>query len=93
MGNALVGGIYVVRATKADRTEYWAAATVRDGAAAAVARQLPADWTVTLTDRRLTMQRIRSLKMAKHRMSADEVTKRLCRLSDLQCLALMQNAA
>ena len=36
MGNTLIGGIYVVVATKDGKTEYWAAATPRDEAAATV---------------------------------------------------------
>ena len=52
MGNVLVGGIYVVRATKGDRTEYWAAATIREKAVAAVEKELGAGWSLTLTDRR-----------------------------------------
>jgi hypothetical protein len=63
MSNALGGGIYVVAATKDGKTEYWAAATVRAEAVAAVERQLTSEWTVTLTDRRLTSQKIKALKL------------------------------
>ena len=63
MSNALGGGIYVVAATKDGKTEYWAAATVRAEAVAAVQGQLTGEWTVTLTDRRLTSQKIRALKL------------------------------
>jgi hypothetical protein len=63
MGNALGGGIYVVATTKDGKTEYWAAATVRAEAVAAVRRQLTGEWTVTLTERRLTSQKIRALKL------------------------------
>ena len=63
MGNALAGGIYVVAATKDGTTEYWAVATVRDEAVAAVLRELPSGWSAIVTDRRLSTQRIAALKM------------------------------
>ena len=63
MGNVLVGGIYVVQATKGDRTEYWAAATIREKAVAAVEKELGAGWAITLTDRRLTGQRLSKLRL------------------------------
>ncbi len=63
---ALAGGIYVVAATKDGKTEYWAAATVREEAVATVQRELPDGWIATLTDRRLTPQKIKSLKMRPH---------------------------
>jgi hypothetical protein len=63
MGNERVGGIYVVAATKNGRTEYWAAATTRGEAVAAVERELVAGWNVTLTNHRLTPQRMRTLKL------------------------------
>ena len=63
MGNALAGGIYVLRARKDDKIEYWAAATIQEKAAAAVEKELGPGWTVTLTDRRLTGQRLSKLRM------------------------------
>ena len=63
MGNVLVGGIYVVQATKGDQTEYWAAATIREKAVAAVEKELGAGWSITLTDRRLTGQRLSKLRL------------------------------
>jgi hypothetical protein len=50
-------------ATKDGKAEYWAASTVRDRAVAAVAKELPVGWTATLTERRLTTQRVAALKM------------------------------
>ena len=63
MGNVLVGGLYVVQATKHGKTEYWAVATIRDKAVAAVEKELDDGWTVTLTDRRLTGQRLSKLRL------------------------------
>jgi hypothetical protein len=63
MGNALVGGVYVVQAKKGDKIEYWAAATIHEKAVAAVEKELGPGWTVVLTDRRLTSQRLSKLRM------------------------------
>jgi hypothetical protein len=63
MGNALAGGIYVLRARKDDKIEYWAAATIQEKAVAAVEKELGPGWTVILTDRRLTGQRLSKLRM------------------------------
>lgn len=63
MSNVLVGGIYVVQATKGDQIEYWAAATIREKAVAAVEKELGEGWTVRLTDRRLTGQRLSKLRL------------------------------
>jgi hypothetical protein len=63
MGNVLVGGIYVVKAKKDGKIEYWAAATIQEKAAAVVEKGLGPGWTVTLTDRRLTGQRLSKLRM------------------------------
>jgi hypothetical protein len=57
------GGIYVVEALKDGEVEYWAAATLREKAVAAVAKQVGPDWTVTLTKQRLTNQRLSVLRM------------------------------
>jgi hypothetical protein len=48
---------------KDDKIEYWAAATIQEKAAAAVEKELGPGWTVTLTDRRLTGQRLSKLRM------------------------------
>jgi hypothetical protein len=42
MRKVLVGGIYVVQAIKGDQIEYWAAATIREKAVAAVEKELGA---------------------------------------------------
>lgn len=63
MGRRLVGGIYIVQALKDGVTEYWAAATLLENAVAAVEQKLGPGWIVTLTDRRLTNQRLSILKM------------------------------
>jgi hypothetical protein len=43
--------------------EYWAAATLQEDAVAAVEKELGPGWIATLTDRRLTSQRLSILKM------------------------------
>jgi hypothetical protein len=58
------GGIYVVKAMKAGAVEYWAAATLRQNAAAEVAKQLGPDWDIRFTDRRLADQRLSVLHIA-----------------------------
>ena len=63
MRNLRVGGIYVVWAKKDDTIEYWTAAIIKQKAVAAVEKQLGPGWTVTLTDRRLTGQRLSKLRM------------------------------
>ena len=63
MPRHLVGGIYIVQAVSGDVTEYWAAATLQENAVAAVEKELGPGWIVTLTDRRLTNQRLSTLKM------------------------------
>jgi hypothetical protein len=63
MRRHLLGGIYVVEATKDGVVEYWAAATLQENAVSAVANQLGPGWTVTLTEQRLTSQRLSILKM------------------------------
>ena len=55
--------ICVVVAKKDNTIEYWAVATVREKAVAAVEKELPPGWTVTLTRRRLTSPRATRLKM------------------------------
>ena len=63
MRRRLVGGIYVVEVKKDHVTEYWAAATLQEKAVAAVEKELGPGWIATLTDRRLTSQRLSMLKM------------------------------
>ena len=63
MPNRVSGGIYVVEATKDGTLEYWAAATLRENAIAAVAKQVGPEWIVRLTEQRLTNQRLSILKM------------------------------
>jgi hypothetical protein len=63
MRRRLVGGIYIVQAARDGVTEYWAAATLQEKAVAAVEKELGPGWIVTLTDRRLTNQRLSILKM------------------------------
>jgi hypothetical protein len=63
MRKRVSGGIYVVEATRDGAVEHWAAATVRENAVAAVAEQLGPEWVVTLTEHRLTNQRLSLLKM------------------------------
>ena len=60
---ALAPDIYVVVAKKDNAIEYWAAATVREKAVAAVEKELPPGWSATLTRRRLTTHRATKLKM------------------------------
>jgi hypothetical protein len=63
MGSSLAEGVYVVVATGHGETEYWAAATSREEAVAAVQGQLPPDWTVKLTVSRITVERAASLNL------------------------------
>ena len=52
-----------VKAKKDGVTEYWPAATLQESAVAAVEKEVGPGWIVTLTDRRLTGQRLSILKM------------------------------
>ena len=63
MGNAFGGRVYVVAATKDGQTEFWAAATPRARAAAAVQRLLPLGWTAFATGWRLTPGKVAELSM------------------------------
>jgi hypothetical protein len=56
MRRRLVSGIYVVQAKRDRVVEYWAAATLRENAVAAIEKVLGPGWIVTLTDRRLAGQ-------------------------------------
>jgi hypothetical protein len=55
MGETQIGGIQVVAVSLGGRIEYWAAATTRDAAVAAVTRKLStAGAVIVLTNRHLT---------------------------------------
>jgi len=55
--------VYVVSATKNDQSEFWAAATPRQVAAAQVQQSLLPGWTAKLTSWRLSRERAAELKM------------------------------
>ena len=62
--NTRPGGIYVVAATKGNETEFWAAATRRGDALAAVQQLLAPGWAATsIMDWRLTPKRVAALKL------------------------------
>jgi hypothetical protein len=63
MRSIVASDIHVVIAKKDNAIEYWAAATVRDKAVAAVEKELLPGWTATLTRRHLTSQRATRLQM------------------------------
>ncbi len=63
MGSEYAGGNYVVAASKNGKTEFWAAATGPKQATAAVQLVLGPDWSVKLTNRRLTRAQVAALKM------------------------------
>ena len=63
MASMFAGSVYVVTATKSDAIEYWAAATRRDEAAAAVQAILAPGWTASLTDRRIAATKVAALKL------------------------------
>jgi hypothetical protein len=63
MRKRVSGGIYVVAAMKDGVVEYWAAATLQENAVAAVEKHRGPGWRVTLTEQRLTSQRLSILKM------------------------------
>jgi hypothetical protein len=63
MRGSALGGVYIVQATKDGKIEFWAAATIKENAVAAVKKELGDGWIVTLTDRRLTRQRLSLLKI------------------------------
>jgi hypothetical protein len=55
---------YVVSATKRGRSQFWAAATLRDSAATQVQGSLPPGWKAKLTGWRLGVGRVAELQMA-----------------------------
>jgi len=57
------GEVCIVAATKDSQTEYWAAATGREEAVAAVRKLLAPGWTATLTDRRISPKQIAVLHL------------------------------
>jgi hypothetical protein len=63
MRRAFARGVHVVEATKDGVTEYWAAATHRCDAVAAVSSQVDPDWSLVLTECRLTRGQFAELKM------------------------------
>jgi hypothetical protein len=63
MRNKFARGAYVVSATKDGQTEFWAAATSRHRAAAAVQHVLPTGWRVTLLGWRLSPTKAAALEM------------------------------
>jgi hypothetical protein len=56
--------VYVVSATKNGQSEFWAAATPPDSAAAQVQGSLPPGWEAKLTGWRLGAERVAELQMA-----------------------------
>jgi hypothetical protein len=56
--------VYVVSATKNGQSEFWAAATPRDSAAAQVQGSLSPGWEAKLTGWRLGAERVAELQMA-----------------------------
>jgi hypothetical protein len=66
----MIGGIHIVAASKDGKVEYWAAATSRENAAALVQKLVAPGWKAVLTDRRITPEHARPL-----RLRADEAEK------------------
>ena len=62
--NKFADVVYVVSATKNGQSEFWAAATPRDSAAAQVQGSLPPGWEAKLTGWRLGAERIAELQIA-----------------------------
>jgi hypothetical protein len=62
MVSMFAGSVYVVIATKSGATEYWAAATRREEAAAVQAILEPG-WIAALTERRVAVTKIAALKL------------------------------
>lgn len=63
MVEMFAGSVYVVTATRSGTIEYWAAATRREEAAAAVQAVLAPGWTATLTERRVAITKVAALKL------------------------------
>jgi hypothetical protein len=71
MEREYAGGIHVIAATKDGKTEYWAAATRREHAVDEVRKALPPGWNATFTERRISVETARQLKM--QRMSVSKL--------------------
>lgn len=63
MGKGYAGAIYVVAASKNEKTEYWVAATNPKEATVAVQLVLGPAWKVRLTNRRLTRHQLAELNL------------------------------
>jgi hypothetical protein len=63
MAHEYAGGFYVVAATKDGKTEYWAAATLREHAVDEVRKELGPGWNASFTERRIATETMRDLKM------------------------------
>ncbi len=63
MVDTLAGGVSIVVAAKRGKVEYWAAATAREAAVAAVEQFLAPRWKATLTSRHLTPEQVAELKL------------------------------
>jgi hypothetical protein len=68
MAKTLIGGIQIVKATKGRESQFWAAATPRDKAAAAVQKRLSPGWTAELTNQRLSLHQAATLKLRPNRV-------------------------
>jgi hypothetical protein len=66
MRNGFARAVYVVTATKSGRTEFWAAATPRHHAAAAVQRVLRPGWRVMFLGWRLSPTTAAALKISSY---------------------------
>jgi len=64
MRNGFARAVYVVTATKNGRTEFWAVATPRHRAAAAVQRVLPPGWRIMFLGWQLSPTKVAALKMS-----------------------------
>lgn len=64
MRNGFTRAIYIVTATRNGRTEFWAAATPRHRAAAAVQRVLQPGWRTMFLGWRLSPTKAAALKMS-----------------------------
>jgi len=64
MRNGIARAVYIVTATKSGQTEFWAAATSRHHAAAAVQRVLPPGWRIMFLGWQLSPTKAAALKMS-----------------------------
>jgi len=64
MRKGFTRAVYIVIATKDGQTEFWAAATPRHRAAAAVQQLLPPGWRITFLGWRLSPTKAAALKMS-----------------------------